>query len=154
MAGRNDRLRPVRGRVTEMTNTPVPFKIESIPVALRSLPQWVAWRYITRDGKQTKAPVSPHDGSLADSTSSLTWGTFEQAVAAYESDRSLAGIGFVFTADDPYCGVDLDNSLEADGSIKPWAGDLLVKLDSYAEVSPSGRGLKVFIKAKPGLCYG
>ena len=125
--------------------------LEQIPTSLRSTPQWVAWRYITRDGKQTKAPVSPHDGSLADSTSGKTWGTFEQALAACKRDSSFAGVGFVFTADDPYCGVDLDNSIDADGNIKPWALDLLAKLDSYAEISPSRRGLKVFIKAnKPG----
>ena len=125
--------------------------LEQIPTSLRSTPQWVAWRYITRDGKQTKAPVSPHDGSLADSTSGKTWGTFEQALAACKRDSSFAGVGFVFTADDPYCGVDLDNSIDADGNIKPWALDLLAKLDSYAEISPSNRGLKVFIKAnKPG----
>ncbi|MFN9421523.1 MAG: phage/plasmid primase, P4 family [Pirellula sp.] len=125
--------------------------LEQIPTSLRSTPQWVAWRYITRDGKQTTAPVSPHDGSLADSTSGNTWGTFADAVEACQSECSLAGIGFVFTADDPYCGVDLDKSIDADGNIKPWAVDLLAKLDSYAEISPSRRGLKVFIKAnKPG----
>ena len=95
--------------------------------------------------------MSPHDGSLADSTSPKTWGTFDDAVEACQGDSSLAGVGFVFTADDPYCGVDLDNSIDAEGNIKPWAVDLLAKLDSYAEVSPSNRGLKVFIKAnKPG----
>jgi putative DNA primase/helicase len=134
-----------------MTNVPSNTKLDHIPLSLRSTPQWVAWRYITRDGKQTKAPVSPHDGSLADSTSGNTWGTFEDAVEACQRDGSLAGVGFVFTADDPYCGVDLDNSIDAEGNIKPWAVDLLAKLDSYAEVSPSNRGLKVFIKAnKPG----
>ncbi len=134
-----------------MTNAPSNLKLEQIPLSLRSTPQWVAWRYINRDGKQTKAPVSPHDGSLADSTSGKTWGTFYEAVEACQGDTSLAGVGFVFTADDPYCGVDLDNSIDADGNIKPWALDLLAKMDSYAEVSPSNRGLKVFIKAnKPG----
>ena len=134
-----------------MTNAPSNLKLEQIPLSLRSTPQWVAWRYITRDGKQTKAPVSPHDGSLADSTSGKTWGTFDDAVEACREDSSLAGVGFVFTADDPYCGVDLDNSIDADGNIKPWALDLLAQLDSYAEISPSRLGLKVFIKAnKPG----
>ncbi len=134
-----------------MTNAPSNLKLEQIPLSLRSAPQWVAWRYITRDGKQTKAPVSPHDGSLADSTSGKTWGTFDDAFEACREDSSLAGVGFVFTADDPYCGVDLDNSIYADGNIKPWALDLLAQLDSYAEISPSRRGLKVFIKAnKPG----
>ncbi|MFN9981072.1 MAG: hypothetical protein ACK53Y_14195 [bacterium] len=27
--------------------------LEQIPASLRSTPQWVAWRYITRDGKAT-----------------------------------------------------------------------------------------------------
>lgn len=130
-----------------MTNAPSNLRFEHIPVLLRTTPQWVAWRYITRDGKQTKAPVSPHDGSLADSTSKTTWGTFDEAIEACRRDKLLAGIGFVFSPDDPYCGIDLDNSIAPDGSIKPWAHDLLVKLDSYSEISPSGRGLKVFIKA-------
>ncbi len=134
-----------------MTNAPSDLRVEQIPVSLRSTSQWVTWRYITRDGKQTKAPVSPHDGSLADSTSSKTWGTFDEAIAVCKKDTSLAGIGFVFTADDPYCGIDLDNSIDANGEIRPWALDLLAKLDSYAEISPSRRGLKIFIKAnKPG----
>ncbi len=64
-----------------MTNAPSDLRLEQIPVSLRSTSQWVAWRYITRDGKQTKAPVSPHDGSLADSTSGKTWGTFDEAIA-------------------------------------------------------------------------
>ncbi len=59
----------------------------------------------------------------------------------------LAGVGFVFTADDPFCGIDLDKSIDASGTIKPWALDLLAKLDSYTEISPSGRGVKVFVKA-------
>ncbi len=130
-----------------MTTAPANIRFGQVPVSLRETPQWVAWRYITRDGKQTKAPVSPHDGSLADSTSIKTWGTFEQAIRACRDDSTLAGIGFVFSADDPYCGVDLDNSIDADGNVKPWATDLLVKLNSYAEVSPSRRGLKVFIRA-------
>ncbi|MDZ4848400.1 MAG: phage/plasmid primase, P4 family [Pirellulaceae bacterium] len=122
-----------------------------VPACLRDRAQWVAWRLIIRDGKETKAPVSPHDGSLADSTSKATWGTFDQAVEARQKYRSLAGIGFVFSADDLYCGVDLDDCIDADGNVKPWALELLAKLDSYTEISPSGLGLKVFIKAsKPG----
>ncbi len=96
-------------------------------------------------------PVNPTAGGPADATDPKTWGTFEQSVEACVRDSSLTGVGFIFTADDPYCGVDLDNSLDADGIIKPWAKDLLVRLDSYTEISPSGRGVKVFLKAnKPG----
>ena len=126
--------------------------VDNIPDSLLATPQWVCWRYIARDGKTTKAPVNPHDGGFADSTSRATWGTFEQALEASRNDRSLAGIGFVFTADDPYCGVDLDDSVdESTGQLKPWAQQIVDRLDSYTEISPSGSGLKVFIKAnKPG----
>ena len=54
----------------------------NVPEALRALRQWVAWRYVRRDGKQTKCPVKPTKGGSASSTDPTTWGTFEQAVAA------------------------------------------------------------------------
>lgn len=110
-----------------MTKSPVRFNIDSMPIDLRNLPQWVAWRYITRDGKPTKVPISSIDGSMADYTLRSHWGTFEQAVAACHSDRSLAGVGFVFSEDDPYCGVDLDDSVdETTGVVKPWCSKSLI----------------------------
>ncbi|MEZ6072255.1 MAG: hypothetical protein R3C10_18850 [Pirellulales bacterium] len=125
---------------------------DNAPKCIRQLTQWVAWRYVERDGKPTKAPVNPRTGSLAKSTEPDTWGTFEEAIAACQSDQQLAGVGFVFTADDNYCGVDLDNSIDPEsGQLKRWAADIVDRLDSYTEISPSGTGLKVFLKAnKPG----
>jgi len=125
---------------------------ENTPACLRERRQWVAWKYIERDGKQTKAPVNPHSGGLADSTDSSTWGTFQQATDACRQDGGLAGVGFVFTADDPYCGVDLDDCLDAQtGEAKGWAADVIDQLDSYTETSPSGSGVKIFLEAsKPG----
>ena len=71
------------------------------------------------ESSPTLSAVSPHDGTQADSTSSSTWGPFEKAVEASRSDKSLAGVGFVFTADDLYSGVDFHKSLDAAGHIKP-----------------------------------
>jgi len=124
---------------------------ENIPPALRGLPQWVGWRYVKRDGKLTKCPVNPANGARADSTDPSTWGTFDQAVAAYQSD-SLAGVGFVFTTGSGFCGVDLDDSIDlATGKLKPWACRIVDNLNSYTEVSPSGTGVKIFLRAsKPG----
>jgi putative DNA primase/helicase len=58
----------------------------------------------------------------------------------------------VFSPDDPYCGVDLDDAIDTDlGTLKPWAQVIVDRLDSYCEVSPSGWGLKLFVIAtKPG----
>ncbi|MDZ4853216.1 MAG: phage/plasmid primase, P4 family [Pirellulaceae bacterium] len=122
------------------------------PGCIRDRNQWVSWKYVERGGKPTKAPINPHNGSLASSTDASTWGTFAEAIEACRRNSALAGVGFVFTADDPYCGVDLDDSVdESTSQLKPWAQQIVDSLDSYTEISPSGSGLKVFIKAnKPG----
>jgi len=124
---------------------------DHIPASLRALSQWVGWRYVERDGKQTKCPVNPTTGTPADSTDPATWTTFDEALRAYESD-SLAGVGFVFTRDGGFCGVDLDNALDPETrTLKPWGREIVERLASYTEISPSGHGVKVFLKAtKPG----
>lgn len=123
----------------------------NVPEALRALRQWVAWQYVERNGKQTKCPMIPTKGGAASSTNPGTWATFEEAIAACKAP-GLEGIGFVFSADDTFAGIDLDNCLDAaTGEVKPWAWPILDQLDSYTEVSPSGKGVKVFVRAsKPG----
>jgi hypothetical protein len=53
-------------------------------------------------------------------------------------------VGFVFTSDDPYFGGDLDKCLDpTTGQLHPWASDILRKFAAtYAEISPSGTGVK------------
>lgn len=41
-------------------------------------------------------------------------------------------------------GIDLDSCLGLLGDLEPWAGEVLARFASYAEVSPSGTGAKVF----------
>jgi putative DNA primase/helicase len=126
--------------------------IDHTPVCLRGCRQWVAWKYVVREGRQTKAPVNPHTGGLASSTDPATWGSFEEALAAWQRGSDLAGVGFVFSEDDPYCGVDLDDAVDPDSrTIKSWAKDIVDRLGSYSEISPSGTGVKILLKAiKPG----
>ena len=57
----------------------------------------------------------------------------------------------MFCEADPFCGIDLDNSLDAAGNVKGWARGIVERFaDTYQEISPSGRGLKIFCKAKDG----
>jgi len=124
----------------------------SIPASLKALPQWVGWKHIDRGGKQTKCPIDAKTGGMADSTAPSTWSTFDQALAAWCHSEALAGIGFVFAADDGFCGVDLDNCIDpATNEMKPWGREIVGALNSYSEISPSGKGVKIFVKAgKPG----
>jgi putative DNA primase/helicase len=119
-----------------------------IPAELRNLPQWVAWKY--ENG--TKLPVNVNTNKLASSTDPSTWTTFETAVS---KRNGHAGIGFVFSADDEYCGIDFDACYRNDtGETAPWALTWITKLNSYSEISPSGTGIKVWVKAKWPLQKG
>jgi len=124
----------------------------SVPESLKVLTQWVGWKYIDRGGKQTKCPIDAKTGNMADSTAPSTWSTFDEALAAWRRSESLAGIGFVFAAGDGFCGIDLDDCVDpATHEMKPWGREIVGALNSYSEISPSGTGVKVFLKArKPG----
>jgi uncharacterized protein YjhX (UPF0386 family) len=61
--------------------------------------------------------------------------------------RKHAGIGYVFTADDPYTGIDLDDCIENE-TIAPWALDIVSTMNSYSEISPSGTGIKIWVEGK------
>ena len=120
---------------------------EAIPDELKQLPQWVCWKFERRGDKETKIPYDAKRGGSASSTDGETWCSFDEALTAYEQANDYAGIGFVFSESDPYCGVDLDECLDK-ASNWLWGEDLVAWLATYAEVSPSGRGVKAILRAK------
>ncbi len=123
----------------------------AIPAELLALGQMVAWRPERRGEKMTKIPVNPRTGGQASTTDPATWGTFTEADAA-ASTIVGGGIGFVFATNDGYTGVDLDACRDPEtGEIETWAQAIINGLDSYTEISPSGRGVHIIVKAiKPG----
>jgi hypothetical protein len=80
----------------------------------------------------------------ASATNASTWGTFEGALVVYDAGE-VDGIGYVFSADDPYTGVDLDDCIEG-GVLHAKAAEVVAFLDSYTEISPSGAGVHVLVK--------
>jgi hypothetical protein len=125
--------------------------IENVPQCLCDRPQWVCWRYVERDGRRTKVPIDAHTGRSASATDRATWATFEVAHEAYLRSDNLAGIGFVFTKDDPFAGVDLDRCLDEQGEFI-WGKDVVDEFSTYGEVSPSGKGVKLFLQGtKPAF---
>ncbi|QKY22044.1 hypothetical protein B4589_016650 (plasmid) [Halolamina sp. CBA1230] len=118
---------------------------EAIPETLRERDQWVCWREEERDGKPTKIPVTPGAGGFASATESETWSSFETALDYTETEHA-DGIGFVFTDDDPIVGVDLDDCRDPEtDDVDDAALDIIERLDSYTEVSPSGTGYHVLV---------
>lgn len=136
----------------EMDRPHMAFKKESIPECIRALKQWVCWRYDDRGGgKPTKVPLTI-GGYGASSTDPADWYSFEDAC---EAAGKYDGIGFVFSAGDGFTGIDIDNCLLPGGEIKPWAVEIISQLDgTYAEISPSGTGIKFWCIAKNPMGSG
>src|SRR5215216_2348590 len=112
------------------------------------LKQWLCWRIEERHDKPTKVPYSPLTGEKARSTDPKTWASYEEAVSACR-EHGYEGIGFVFTPEDDLCGVDLDGCLDPEtGEIESWAQEIIEELDSYTEISPSGTGVHVLVRAE------
>jgi putative DNA primase/helicase len=114
---------------------------DTIPPELKSLPQWVVWRYFWQSEKWDKPPLCARDGNLASTTNPKTWSTFDAAMAAYASDL-FDGIGFVFVKEHRLVGIDLDHCRDTEtGDITPWAWDIIRSFATYTEISPSGTGI-------------
>lgn len=147
--------------------TPLPVNLDGIPEDLKSRKIWVLWVYEWRQDKQgkgkwTKVPVQPkgatriyqerHHGRCwyaACSNDPETWSTFDDIINMFAPNRVFFdGVGIMLR--EGLLGGDLDNGLDADGTIKPWCREILEGVDTYAEYSPSGTGIKFLCRASFG----
>jgi putative DNA primase/helicase len=126
----------------------------AFPDELKKRRQWVSYITVTtkksyKDGtpKLDKHPMNPRTGEAGNHSDAKTWGTFAEAVAAVKK-YGHAGIGYVFSADDPYTGIDLDDCRDRlTGGIAPWAQQIIVLLSTYAEISLSETGVHLIVRA-------
>lgn len=128
-----------------------PFNGSAIPQALREQRRWAPWRAVFNEKKQKYDKV-PHRADRPEygisSAKPEQWFSFETALAAFRrAPQMFAGIGYVMTGQHDVVGVDLDHCVEA-GVVAPWAAEVVAQLDSYAEISPSGRGLRVMVRGE------
>jgi putative DNA primase/helicase len=120
-------------------------QFDAIPDELTAADRWITWRRMTRDGRETKVPFcAAAPTRQASSTDPATWTSFGAACAAVVQ-HDFAGPGFVLG--DGFSGIDLDGCRNPEtGSIHPAAFKTIAFLDSYTEVSPSGCGVKVYLR--------
>ena len=124
--------------------TVLPVQLEGIPAELRALNRWVMWQLVQRKGRWTKMPKTI-DGAAASSTDSSTWSTFDDVCDALLMGDGFDGIGLVLGAD--LQGIDLDDCRDpVTGDLTDLANEVLGNVQGYAEVSPSGTGIKLFAK--------
>lgn len=138
---------------------------DHIPDELKQYRQWVNWKSVPRkEGeKPTKPPFMP-SGKLARTDDPATWSHFLTTQSAYRSAANeFDGVGFVLKQEGGTVAVDCDNCRcpgfdgideEISGGLNmvlPEIADHIRSLNSYTEVSPSGKGIRIFAKGKvPG----
>jgi putative DNA primase/helicase len=116
------------------------LKRENVPQELKELDQWVGWRWKQIGEKWTKVPYDLKTGRAAASDDPGTW-------APYSETEGHPYIGFAFSEDDPYCGIDLDGCVNPEtGEITKLARQIIDRMHSYSEISPSATGVKIFIR--------
>ena len=141
-------------RQTQMNKpTALPVQFENIPISLKKISRWVLWRLVEvgegSSKRWSKLPLQSN-GSSASSTNPTTWCDFLHAQEAYQTGR-FDGVGFVFDGSDGIMGIDLDDCVDAvqgPTSLTPEAQAIKDAVLGYAEVSPSGTGIKIFTRAQ------
>ncbi len=145
--------------VTAEKPAPVKADLANIPAELKALRRWVAWEWVWKNNKWDKPPRRPKDRGARDWELPKHWASVERALAC-----RMDGIGFAFGSreegeDDPLNVVEGEGVVALDldacgnrstGEIDPAALEVVRDFDSYAEWSPSGTGLRIFITA-PGF---
>ena len=109
--------------------------------------QWICYGLVcdNEKGKIIKIPKNPHNGYNASCNNKESWSDYNTAVNAV---KRYGFNGFGFELDNGIVGVDLDDALDENGKLTKDADDIVEALDSYTEISPSGKGLHIFCKGK------
>ena len=133
---------------------------EVIPPELAESHQWVVWSYEVRRQENgvyrvTKVPYpSINPNYEASSFRPSDWSDLDIALRCMKENLHIDGIGYVFADGDGLIGVDFDNCRDPiTGAIQPEYQFWIEKLGSYAEISPSGTGVKVWIKGTVADIY-
>lgn len=130
------------------TTLPSPLQAPLDLAALAARPIWVAWRNEPRDGKLTKVPHGRGGQARADDPA--TWLTRPAAETLAGKIVNGAGGGVGIELSDlgdghRLGGIDLDTCrAPRTGAIEPWATEVIGRLETFTEISPSGTGVKLY----------
>jgi hypothetical protein len=123
---------------------PLQVILENLPRFLKEFMLWCVWIVRLGDGKG-KIPLSPMNGSILRVNWPLEWSRFDDAAVTYQWGRH-AGLGVLMRPDDRVIGINLDDCIDENGGLRLWAASIVSGLPTYWEFSPSGHGLRGFVR--------
>ena len=146
--------------VIPLRPTALPVNPDAIPPELKERRRWVDWRFVWKpDSQKWDKPPLQRNGRPAKANDPRTWNSWAAAHFAYLRG-GFDGIGYVPTEADGLVFLDLDCVVNSDGTIGTWSprlrshfagnvpepAELVSRLGTYAELSPSGKGIRIVCK--------
>lgn len=113
--------------------------------------RWCVWKYGPRKGagdKPAKIPYGHRNGKALSTNRPDDWLSFDEAQQAF-GGGGFDGVGVLMSGAEGVTGIDVDGCLSESGDVVPEMVEIvntLAQWGSYIEVSPSGKGLRAFIK--------
>lgn len=122
---------------------------DAIPAEMKAETRWAPWVATWNDKRQKfdKVPRRADKPWIGLSTVRDRWYEFDQAVKAFHDLRTDGGVGYLMSGVENFIGIDLDNCVK-NGKIAEWARTILDEADTYTEISPSGKGLRLFLRGE------
>lgn len=132
---------------------------------IKQRPQWACWQFSSCDqspcgtasdclgcplAADTEAPIpirASGCGTFVAPDDAATWATFDEAMLYHErSDTDTDGVALMLA--DSLIVTTLDDCRDPNsGAIDDWATGIIEEVDTYAEVSPDGTGLRLIATA-------
>jgi len=136
---------------TNTPNNPARVNFAAIPQELKKSASFCVWKREKRNGKMTKVPHNPTNGTFAKTDDPSTFAAFSVAMKAYAMG-GWDGIGF--RVSEGIGAIDIDHCIREDGSLNDVAASIMSFFpEAYFERSPSGSGLRGFFKLDPDFAY-
>lgn len=110
-----------------------------LPQELKDYPYFCGWKYELVNGNRTKVPKTAK-GRNADTRKLTEFSSFNEIL---EHIDDFDGIGIALAGG--LSAIDIDHCIE-DGKLSEMAEDIITLADSYTEVSPSGKGIRIIGK--------
>lgn len=103
---------------------------------------WCCWLKQEREtGKIAKVPYNARNKQKADTSDIGTFAPYQEALAAV---AGYDGLGILISGE--VCAIDIDHCIDDYGNQSDMAQFIIKEIDSYTEISPSGKGIRIFFQ--------
>lgn len=113
--------------------------LREIPAELAEKSLWCGYLEVSNPNKpKSKLRKRPHLTWAKDKGGPKAWKTLSEAIKSWAGNS--AGLQRFVSKEDGLIYIDLDHARSKDGTVEPWAQEIITRFDTFTEISASGTG--------------